>query len=191
MFYQVLIHPASGGFGQWDVTRSDEGWADEGDLLQTIYGNRLYEAVYDLDQDELPDYVEDIRGRVRNEPARLLALVTTQNGDKTVQYVGIDEEYSEEEEVPMPYSTEIIDGQPVWFNARGEQVAHYPEMLLHGLLVRTLEQAEAAGRLTDDDASRLTDCLVSAWPMDCEDTPAQFSARSACLEAFRRAGLLP
>ena len=94
MFYEVIITPASGGFGQYDVTRGDDEWADDRDLLQTIYSNMTYEEVYDLDQDILPDYVEDIRGRVRNEPARILALVTTQNGEKTVQYVGIDGEYA-------------------------------------------------------------------------------------------------
>jgi hypothetical protein len=94
MFYQVMITPASGGFGQWDTTRSDEGWADDRDLLQTVYENTAYEEVYDLDQDVLPAYVEDIRGRVRNEPTRILALVREQHGEKTVQYVGIEGEYS-------------------------------------------------------------------------------------------------
>ena len=77
------------------MTRSDDEWADDRDLLQTIYSNSHYEEVYDLDQDVLPAYVQDIRGHVRNEPARILALVTTQHGEKTVQYVGIDGTYGE------------------------------------------------------------------------------------------------
>lgn len=89
MFYQVKIQPAQGVAGRWDVWRHAEAWADDLDLLQAIYTNPTYEEVYDLAQDDLQAYVEDIRGRVHDEPARILALVRTEHGAPVVQYVGI------------------------------------------------------------------------------------------------------
>ena len=89
MYYEVIIRPASGGFGMWDTTRSDEPWHDEHDIIQHIYTSSAYEEVYTLGDDALPAYVEDIRGHVRNEPPLILALVTTQHGEKAVQYLGI------------------------------------------------------------------------------------------------------
>jgi hypothetical protein len=89
MFYQGKIRPAKGVAGRWDVWRSDTAWADDLDLLQALYTDPTYEAVYDLSQDDLPAYVEDIRGRVYDEPARILALVRMEHGVPVVQYVGI------------------------------------------------------------------------------------------------------
>jgi hypothetical protein len=70
----------------------DGQWADDFDLLQALYTHPTYDEVYDLAQDGLPAYVEDIRGRVYNEPARILARVRTENGVPVVQYVGIVED---------------------------------------------------------------------------------------------------
>jgi hypothetical protein len=92
MFYQVTIQPANGVVGRFDVFRHAEGWADDLDLLQALYTHPTYDAVYDLAQDDLPPYVEDIRGRVYDEPARMLARVRTDNGIPVVQYVGIVED---------------------------------------------------------------------------------------------------
>lgn len=89
MFYQVKIQPANGVVGRWDVWRSDTAWADDLDLLQALYTHPAYDVVYDLTQDELPAYVEDIRGRVYDEPTRILALVRMEHGVPVVQYVGI------------------------------------------------------------------------------------------------------
>jgi hypothetical protein len=89
MFYQVRIAPAKGVAGRWDVWRDPVVWADDLDLLQALYTHPAYDEVYDLAQDALPAYVEDIRGRVYDEPARILALVRTEQGVPVVQYVGI------------------------------------------------------------------------------------------------------
>ena len=92
MFYQVTIQPANGVVGHFDVFRHAEGWADDFDLLQALYTHPTYDEVYDLAQDELPAYVEDIRGRVFHAPGRILARVRTENGIPVVQYVGIVED---------------------------------------------------------------------------------------------------
>jgi hypothetical protein len=89
MFYQVRIAPARGVVGRWDGWRDPVAWADELDLLQALYTHPTYTEVYDLAQDDLPTYVEDIRGRVYDEPARILALVRWEHGAPVVQYVGI------------------------------------------------------------------------------------------------------
>jgi hypothetical protein len=89
MFYQVRMQPAQGVAGRWDVWRHAEGWADELDLLQALYTNPTYDEVYDLAQDALPAYVEDIRGQVYDEPACILALVCLKAEGPIVHYVGI------------------------------------------------------------------------------------------------------
>ena len=89
MFYQVRIAPARGVRGWWDGWRDPVAWADDLDLLQALYTNPTYDEVYDLAQDDLPAYVNDIRGRVYDEPARILALVRLEHGVPVVQYVGI------------------------------------------------------------------------------------------------------
>jgi hypothetical protein len=91
MYYEVLLRRASGGFGMWDVIKCDEEWADEADLIEAIYQSPVYEEIYDLTKDMLPAHVEDIRGRVHNEPPRILALVTRQHDEPVVDYVGIEE----------------------------------------------------------------------------------------------------
>ncbi len=87
--------------------------------------------------------------------------------------------------------TQDIDGDTVWFNDRGEQVAHYPDMLLHSLLCRTLEQAEATGRVSDAQAVLLEHEMQAAWPLQADDSAAQFTARQRLVELFRLAGLVP
>jgi hypothetical protein len=85
MFYQVTMQPAHGVAGRFDVFRHPEGWADDLDLLQALDTHPPYDAVYALAQDALPPYVEDIRGRVYDEPARILARVRTEHGIPVVQ----------------------------------------------------------------------------------------------------------
>jgi len=91
----------------------------------------------------------------------------------------------------MPnYTAQIIHGETVWFNERGEHVAHYPDMLLHDVLQRTLEQAERTQRITEEAATILEARLLEAWPMQADDSAPQFNARVAAIDAFRQAGLI-
>jgi len=89
-----------------------------------------------------------------------------------------------------PYTTQEMDGHTVWFNARGEQVAHYPDMLLHTVLRRTLEASEASGLLTAEQAALLETAMIDAWPMQADDSAEQFNARHRLVGLFRLAGLL-
>jgi hypothetical protein len=93
--------------------------------------------------------------------------------------------------MPPPYTTQVMDGITVWVNAQGDQVVHYPDMLLHTLLVRTLDQAERARAVPERVLVRLAQGVIAAWPRHVADTAEQFNARWALIEDFRSAGLLP
>lgn len=85
MYYEVSIIPASGGFGEWQTQPiNGEGWADYSDLEMEM---RTAGELYELGVDELPDGVQDIRGRIHNEPSHVFAIV---DGD-CVSYTGITE----------------------------------------------------------------------------------------------------
>lgn len=85
MYYEISIIPANGGFGEWQCQPvNGEGWADDYDLEAEMRGNA---DLYELGVDELPPGVEDIRGRIHNEPGRVFAIVDSDR----VGYVGIAE----------------------------------------------------------------------------------------------------
>lgn len=92
MFYEVLINPAPNGFGLWQTQRCDEPWSSDSDLLMSIYDSCDGE-IYNLHADfgVLPAEIEDIRGRILNEPERVYALVDKWQGESYVRYVGITE----------------------------------------------------------------------------------------------------
>lgn len=85
LYYQVTIEPSSGGGGEWDAgERDDDGWADDTDLLAAMAdaGDEMVE----LGVDPLPDWAEDIRGRIHREPSRVFAF---RRADGRVSYNGI------------------------------------------------------------------------------------------------------
>lgn len=67
-YYEIPITPASGGFGAWQAFQADDTpWASEQDLLEAVQ-DTLRTAVYCLGVDALPEGLEDISGRIRDEP---------------------------------------------------------------------------------------------------------------------------
>lgn len=88
LFYESVIRPASGGFGEWTVDESDEGWDDKRDLLDAIRESVVGAGgqVFELGSDDLPEGVQDIRGSIHNEPEVVLAIV---HSDGQVTYLGV------------------------------------------------------------------------------------------------------
>jgi len=73
--YEITISPASGGFGEYQSDPIDgEGWADSDDLLNQISSNGV-DAVELIDGVVLPAGLEDIRGRIHNEPQRVFGFI--------------------------------------------------------------------------------------------------------------------
>jgi hypothetical protein len=88
MFYEQSIYPA--GFGEYQVKPiNGEGWTTFDDLLaetrQSVadQGGELAELT-----DEGPDWADDIRGRIHNEPERVFAIRWA-GGE--IAYIGIVE----------------------------------------------------------------------------------------------------
>ena len=82
-FFEVTIQPAHGGFGEYQRGEiNGEGWNVESDLLAECG------EIFILGKDQLPDGVEDIRGRIRNEPNIVFATITS---DHDCSYHGIVE----------------------------------------------------------------------------------------------------
>jgi len=72
MYHEITIKPTSGGFGEYEAgTELSDGWADETDLHHEMAGN--VDEMVELGVDEIPEEVEDIRGRIRNAPDRVFA----------------------------------------------------------------------------------------------------------------------
>ena len=90
MFYEVSIHAAPAGFGEFQCQPiNGEGWTDVNDLLTEITSNNdhVFELTDEIVETVLPGQAEDIRGRIHNEPERVFAIV---DGD-SVSYFGIVE----------------------------------------------------------------------------------------------------
>jgi hypothetical protein len=63
-----------------------EIWDEEGDLLDAMRDAIAPADLYELGVDELPDDIEDIRGRIQGEPARVFAWLDEEGG---AHYTGI------------------------------------------------------------------------------------------------------
>lgn len=91
MYYEQVITPATGGFGEWqtssEVPGEDDLHADCTDILDACKDAYPQGEVYQLGKDALPEGVEDITGRIHNEPDRVFALIV----DGEVTYFGISE----------------------------------------------------------------------------------------------------
>ena len=89
MYQEVTVTPHHAGFGEWQVGEGGELWVDTEDLLnairEAICTTNQGGDIYELGSDELPASVEDIRGRIHNEPARIFAAVI----EGEVTYFGI------------------------------------------------------------------------------------------------------
>ena len=86
-FFEVTLQGCSGGFGEFErhPNNGEEYWQDEDELLTAMIedssdgGGELME----LGVDDLPDDVEDISGRIHDEPYRVFYVTSG-------YYVGID-----------------------------------------------------------------------------------------------------
>lgn len=77
-FFEVVIQPAD-GFGEFQCSPiNGEGWAADSDLLAECEGN--VGVCYRLGHDELPAGCDDIRGRIRGEPASVYAYAMPEGG---------------------------------------------------------------------------------------------------------------
>lgn len=96
-YVEVNITPAASGFGLWDAGDSNgEKWDDADELLDEIRQTPGIDEVYELGVDELPEGVENIRGKINNQPGRVFACkLIRQKGsspdDDLIRYFGIDE----------------------------------------------------------------------------------------------------
>lgn len=87
MYHEVCIFPAHTGFGMYGTGELSDPWESESDLLSEMVSTTR--EFYELGSDvPLPDGVEDIRGRIHNEPDRIFALKYPGSDWK---YVGIVE----------------------------------------------------------------------------------------------------
>lgn len=85
-FFEQTISSANGGFGEFQANPiNGEGWADDWDLAQEMAQGAAGELL-ELGTDALPAGVEDIRGRIHNEPARVFVMVYA---DGHVSYTGV------------------------------------------------------------------------------------------------------
>ena len=88
MFYEQGIHAHHAGFGMWEVDEANgEGWAYEQDLLDAITAH--VEEIAELGGDGWIEGMQDIRGKIYHEPARVFAVRTEPGGE--VSYLGIIE----------------------------------------------------------------------------------------------------
>ena len=99
IYTEVVINPASSGFGMYQTDHyhfnSMDSWAFKGDLLHAIRDNsdRLLKIEDALtDPEFLEQGVEDIRGRIINQPAEIYARLDR----GWLNYVGIAETDVEE-----------------------------------------------------------------------------------------------
>ncbi len=86
------VQPHHAGFGMYQSIPGDGRW-DDADFMLGEIGNSV-DQVLELGVDDLPEDVEDIRGKIYNEPGRMFAAHDTDGWF----YFGVKElEYDEEE----------------------------------------------------------------------------------------------
>ena len=94
IYTPVSINPADSGFGMYQSDHCQpnpfDSWAEKGELIHemTVNSDRFLKLEHALEE---PDFielgVEDIRGRIYNQPTHLYA----QMYENTVRYIGIVE----------------------------------------------------------------------------------------------------
>jgi len=71
-YKECRLQPCESGSGEYQAAESDgEAWDDEADLLDAMRHAVTPADLYELGVDELPEGIEDIRGRIQNEAARV------------------------------------------------------------------------------------------------------------------------
>jgi len=87
-YRECVILPASGGFGEYESGEyGGDSYEDSSTLIAEMYAGCGFE-LFDLGKDALPEGLEDIRGRIRNEPARVFGGLDDQG---TPRYFGVSE----------------------------------------------------------------------------------------------------
>lgn len=89
-YFEVQIKPAAGGFNEYQADRDGgEIYEELSDLLQPIYDSPHIQEVFELgSSDDLPKEIEDIRGRIHNEPEYIYGYINEQG---YAEYFGIRE----------------------------------------------------------------------------------------------------
>jgi len=86
-YKECRIQRCASGSGEYQADEpSEEAWDDEGDLLEAMRNGVAPADLYELGVDELPEGIQDIRGLIQNEPARLFGWLD-ERGD--AHYAGI------------------------------------------------------------------------------------------------------
>jgi len=75
MYYEISISPAHGGFGEFQANPSEgTGWFSSEELLAEI-ANQIDVELFELPLAVLPEGLEDITGRIQNEPSRVFGFI--------------------------------------------------------------------------------------------------------------------
>lgn len=87
VYKETIISSCSSGFGMYESGEyNGERWEDVNDLLSEISGNGI--DWYELGEDELPEGIENIIGKIYNQPNRIFGYLD-ENGES--RYFGISE----------------------------------------------------------------------------------------------------
>ena len=92
MAYQErTIRKASGGFGQYQqsMDHSGEIWDILPDLLSECEDN-VSAKIYELGADDLPEGLEDIRGKIRDQDGRIYAYLSEGDQDIPCYFAIVD-----------------------------------------------------------------------------------------------------
>ena len=95
IYTEFTIKPADSGFGMWQRGEKQVGpQTSYADLSDLVMDGELIDLEAALeDPDFIEAGIEDIRGRIYNEPGRIYCvLVEEGDGSPCVRYFGVDED---------------------------------------------------------------------------------------------------
>ena len=101
IYTECTIKPADSGFGMWQRGEKQVGpQTSYADLSDLVMAGELIDLDAALaDEDFIEAGIEDIRGRIYNEPGRIYAVLDVEgDGSPCVRYFGV-----EEDEVPEDF----------------------------------------------------------------------------------------
>lgn len=152
-YHEVGLMPCPGGFGEWQRSGEPEGLFEDPEEVIAD----LDTTVFEIGVDALPDGIEDLRGKIRDEPARVFGYLDEMG---TAHYFGFDPADPESDDDPeLPGSIMTRTGLAVYVN---------------------LSDPASSIRYADADTVELDDPYSPGW----RESPFQASQVASLTEAF-------
>jgi len=126
-YVEVSLQPSSGGFGEWARHANSHGPYTENEVYGDIFDilnmakENIDREIYQLGEADVPKEIDDIRGKIHNEPTFVFGYLDENNEPK---YFGVDE-IGKNEIKGMEKESSWKSTKPPrqWFNEKANEIS--------------------------------------------------------------------